>query len=316
MTIKYQIMKKIIISIYYFENYRFARFILRCLFSLIFLLITIFAESQYLIRSISSSPEISISITTPSAHYNPMFGAGDENSEIIKGITHFGHLTVDPGGRSNVVKFADEELVLYILDGTCILNYNKEKVPVNKNDFMYVPVGTKIGISNPRERSVSVIVMGFKVPPSSIKKSTTGLMIANSDEVPLQILGSHGPTTQFKLLLGTTESTRDKLAAATQVNSLFIMDFNAGGTNIPHRHDDEEEIYFILRGHGEIVAGESSDGRELRHLSNEGDAYFFSPKTLIGFYSGNKDGEEHARILAVRFKYPSQSKDKDGNKLK
>jgi mannose-6-phosphate isomerase-like protein (cupin superfamily) len=118
------------------------------------------------------------------------------------------------------------------------------------------------------------------------------------------VLGSHGPTTQFQLLMGTTESVRDKLASAYQVNSLFVMDFAASGTNIPHRHDKEEEIYFVLRGKGEIVAGETADKKELRIPSKEGDVYFFSPKTLIGFYSGNKEGEEHARILAVRFKYP------------
>jgi len=66
------------------------------------------------------------------------------------------------------------------------------------------------------------------------------------------------------------------------------MDFAAGGTNNPHRHDSEEEIYLILRGHRDIVAGETTDGNKLLHPSKEGDAYFFSPNTLIGFYSGNK----------------------------
>jgi len=129
-------------------------------------------------------------------------------------------------------------------------------------------------------------------------------MMANTDEVDLQLLPSHGPTTKFQLLMGTTESTRDKLAAACQVNSLFIMDFAAGGTNNPHRHNNEEEIYLILKGHGDIVAGEYEGGLEIRHPSVEGDVFFFSPKTLIGFYSGNTSEEEHARILAVRFKYP------------
>jgi glyoxylate utilization-related uncharacterized protein len=114
--------------------------------------------------------------------------------------------------------------------------------------------------------------------------------------------------------LGTTESTRDKLAAACQVTSLFIMDFAAGGTNNPHRHDNEEEVYLILRGHGDIVAGEKTDSAEFRHSSVEGDVYFFSPKTLIGFYSGNNQEEEHARILAIRFKYPVQHQDSSGEK--
>jgi len=259
-------------------------------------------EAQYLKRTLSAISEVKIDISTQTAHYKPLFGVGDDNSGIIKAIDRFGNLVIDPGGKSNIVKYPDEELVLYVLEGTGILNYGKEKVPVSKNDFMYIPVGTRFGLLNTRERPLSVIVMGFRIMAGTVIKPTTKLMIANADEVQFQILGSHGPTTQFQLLMGTTESTRDRIASAYQVNSLFVMDFAVNGTNIPHRHDKEEEIYFILRGHGEIVAGETTDGKELRHPSATGDAYFFSPKTLIGFYSGNIEGEDHARILAVRFK--------------
>jgi len=130
-------------------------------------------------------------------------------------------------------------------------------------------------------------------------------MLANADDVELQVLGQHGPTTRFKLLMGTTRSRRDKLAAALQVSSLFLMDFAAGGTNIPHRHRREEEIYFVLRGHGDMVAGKGPNGEDIRYPTKEGDALFFSPNTLIGFYSGTKEGEEHAQIIAVRSRYPS-----------
>ena len=95
----------------------------------------------------------------------PLFGAGDDSSGIIKGISRYGHLIIDPGGRSNDVKYADEEHILFILEGTGILQCGKEKVPVSKNDFMYIPAGMKYRISNPREQSLSVIVMGFKLLP-------------------------------------------------------------------------------------------------------------------------------------------------------
>jgi oxalate decarboxylase/phosphoglucose isomerase-like protein (cupin superfamily) len=133
-------------------------------------------------------------------------------------------------------------------------------------------------------------------------------MIANADNVALQVLDSHGPTTKYQLLMGTTESIRDRLASAYQVTSLFIMDFSAGGTNKPHKHEDEEEIYLVLRGQGDMVAGETTDGNKRLIPAKAGDVYFYSPNTFVGFYSGNKEGEEHARILAVRYKYPVQAK--------
>jgi mannose-6-phosphate isomerase-like protein (cupin superfamily) len=130
------------------------------------------------------------------------------------------------------------------------------------------------------------------------------LMIANTADVPLQVLAGHGPTTQFKLLMGTTESKRDKLAAASQMASLFVMDFAPGGTNIPHHHETEEEIYFVLRGSGEMVAGGGIDGNEGRYPARQGDAWFLRLNTTVGFYSGAKPGGEHDQVLAVRSRFP------------
>jgi len=270
------------------------------------LTVAVNAESQYLKRSLSCATEARMEITASAAHYLPVFGTGTDSSEIMKGIVRYGNLRVDPAGQSNSVKYPDEEEVIYVLEGTGLLQYGKTEVPVSRNDYIYIPAGTRFSLSNPRERVLSVFVMGFRIMPGNTVKPSSVMMIANADEVPFKVLGYHGPTTTFQLLMGTTESTRDRLAAACQVTSLFVMDFAAGGTNIPHKHDDEEEIYFILRGRGDIVAGETPDGKEYRHPSGAGDAYFFSPKTLIGFYSGNGECEEHARILAVRFKYPSR----------
>jgi mannose-6-phosphate isomerase-like protein (cupin superfamily) len=42
------------------------------------------------------------------------------------------------------------------------------------------------------------------------------------------------------------------------------MDFAPGGTNIPHHHDNAEEIHYVLRGHGDMVAGGGMDGNEGR----------------------------------------------------
>ena len=84
------------------------------------------------------------------------------------------------------------------------------------------------------------------------------------------------------------------------------MDFAPGGTNIPHRHAREEEIYYVLRGHGDMVAGADAAKKEIRHAAQAGDAFYFPRNTLIGFYSGGKEGEDHAQILAVRWPSPKE----------
>ena len=98
--------------------------------------------------------------------------------------------------------------------------------------------------------------------------------------------------------------------------SLFIMDFAPGGTNIPHHHEMEEEIYYVLRGKGEMVAGGGADGNEGRYPAKEGDAYFIRLNTTVGFYSGSREGEPHDLILAVRSTLPVSKNEPVGVRAK
>jgi mannose-6-phosphate isomerase-like protein (cupin superfamily) len=237
------------------------------------------------------------------AVYRPAFGAGDSQAKQLKGMARYGELTVAPDGSSAMVSYPAEEQIYYVLEGTGTLLYEDRKVLVKKDDFMYLPVGVKHGVANTSGQPVRLLVMGFKIPHDVKVAPTPKLMLANAADVAPVTLASHGPTVLFKLLMGTTESRRDKLAAASQMVSLFIMDFAPGGTNIPHHHDMEEEIYYILRGHGDMVAGGGADGNEGRHPSKEGDTFFIRLNTTVGFYSGSLSGD-HDLVLAVRSKYP------------
>jgi mannose-6-phosphate isomerase-like protein (cupin superfamily) len=283
------------------------------LISILSLLIPLTLNAQeplFLERSLSGVSIQKSDLTGNSAEYQPIFGTGDYDSKFVKGISRFGCLTIESGGSSKIAGYDNEEHILFILEGTGNMQYNNDAIPVSKNDFIYIPVGVKFGLVNPRERAMKVIIMGFRIPYDTKIKPTPGLMIANTDEVPFQVLGQHGPTTQFQLLMGTTESKRDRLAASLQVNSLFIMDFASGGTNIPHKHEKEEEIYFVIKGTGEMVAGATPDGKEIRYPAKEGDAFYFAPNTMIGFYSATKEGEAHAQILAVRSKFTAAAQDR------
>jgi mannose-6-phosphate isomerase-like protein (cupin superfamily) len=238
------------------------------------------------------------------ASYKPLFGVGDPDASQLKGIARYGELTVAPGGESTVVSYPAEEQIYYILDGTGTLVYAEEKATVAKDDFMYLPVGVKHGIANSSNAPVRLLVMGFKIPRGVTVALAPKLMRANAGDVPLVPVQGHGPTSLFKLLMGTTASQRDRLAAASQMVSLFIMDFAPGGTNIPHHHEMEEEIYFILRGHGDMVAGGGADGNEGRYPAREGDAFFIRLNATVGFYSGAKEGGAHDLVLAVRSRFP------------
>ena len=244
-----------------------------------------------------------LTVNAQGATYRPAFGVGDAQARQLKGIARYGELTVAPGGASAVVSYPGEEQIYYILDGSGALIYGDQHAPVKKDDYMYLPVGVRHGIENPSDRPLRLLVMGFRIPRGTTVAPTPRLMLGNADDVPLVPVAGHGPTALFKLLMGTTESKRDRLAAASQMVSLFIMDFAPGGTNIPHHHEMEEEIYYILRGHGDMVAGGGEDGNEGRHPARAGDAYFIRLNTTVGFYSASTSGP-HDLVLAVRSRFP------------
>lgn len=259
------------------------------------------------LRDIQPQPD-ELTVGARGASYRAAFGVGDSQAKQLKGIARYGELTVAADGACAMVSYPAEEQIYYILEGNGTLLYEDQKAPVKKDDFVYLPPGVRHGMANTSNGRVRLLVMGFKIPSGAKVAPTPKLMLANSADVSLVPVQGHGPTSLFKLLMGTTESRRDKLAAANQMVSLFIMDFAPGGTNIPHHHDMEEEIYFILRGHGDMVAGGGADGNEGRYAAKEGDAFFIRLNTTVGFYSGSQGGE-HDLVLAVRSRYPFRSRD-------
>ena len=249
--------------------------------------------------------DIDLTTGTTSANYKPIFGEGDKDEAHLNGISRIGELTVAAGGSSSIVRRANEEYVLYVTQGEGSLIYNDRKVPLKANDFLYVPAGVSHGVVNMGSDTIKVLFIGYKLGDKGGYKPKDGLQIANADEVELQVLGKR-PTTQYKLLMGDTTSTRDRLAAAYLMKSLFIMDFAPRGTNNPHRHKTQEEVYFVLKGSGYMIAGVDEYGNKERHPCQEGDAFYWAAGTEVGFYSLNKEGEEHSIILAVRSDDPTK----------
>ncbi|MBI3697881.1 MAG: cupin domain-containing protein [Acidobacteria bacterium] len=258
-------------------------------------------EPTFLRRRVPDVAVKPADVSTGSCHYKPIFGLGDPNAAVLKGIARFGEITVDPGGSSEPVSYPAEEQVYVVLEGEGTLQYGDEQAPVRRHDFLYLPPGIRHGLSNRTDKACRLLVMGFKIPRGANPKAPPKLLLANIEEVPTQVVGGHPPSTLYRLLMGDARSTRDRLAAASVLTSLFVMEIAPGGTNLPHHHEREEEIYLLLEGEGEMVAGGGMDGVEGRHPARPGDAYFVRLNCTVGFYN---TGAKPARILAVRSLFP------------
>jgi mannose-6-phosphate isomerase-like protein (cupin superfamily) len=256
-------------------------------------------DPTFLHRYLPDVREQKADISTSTCHYKPLFGAGDAQAGVPRGMARFGEITVDAGGNCEPVSYSAEEQAWVILDGG-------EKLAVHKHDFLYLPPGIRHSVSSPS--GARIIVMGFKLGAGThgsagLKPATVKPAVANFDDVKWQTVSGHPDSVLYQLLIGDKNSKRDKIAAGEVLTSLFIMEFEPGGTNFPHHHEKAEEIYLVLDGAGDMVAGGGNDGVEGRHPARAGDAYFFRLNCTVGFYASKGSGPK-PRILAVRSLYP------------
>jgi mannose-6-phosphate isomerase-like protein (cupin superfamily) len=260
-------------------------------------------DPTFLHRYVPEVREASVELVSPSSRYRPLFGAGDAPTPVVRGVARFGELTVDPGGSTRQVEYPAEEQAWVVLSGAGSITYEGEKFPVRKNDFFYLPPKVPHMLSCATAGPCRVVIMGFKIPAGTETRAPKKLDVANIDDVKLQTVGNHPDSVQYRLMMGDTESKRDRIAAARVLTSLYVMEFEPGGTNFPHHHETEEEIYLVLSGHGEMVADGGMDGLEGRHPAKTGDAYFYRLNCTVGFYA-SQDANDKARILAVRSRFP------------
>ena len=265
-------------------------------------------DPTFLYRNIADTPAKPSDLTTPTCRYRPLFGEGDSQTSIVKGVARFGELTVEAGGACKTVAYEREEQIYYVIEGEGEIVYRGASSRVKKGDFAYFAPTSEHSAANRSGAPLRLAVMGFKTPEGLEHGVPVKLPLANEAEAKKQVVGNHPPTTLYQLLLGDVRSNRDLLSVGHTVTSLFIMEFAPGGTNHPHHHANAEEIYLLLEGTGEMVAGGGVDGVENRRPAKPGDAYFYRLNATMGFYNDPDPAKPKARILAVRSFYPGMGR--------
>ncbi|HUJ23843.1 MAG TPA: cupin domain-containing protein [Bryobacteraceae bacterium] len=270
-------------------------------------------DPTFLHRYLADVAEQKADMSTSTCHYRPLFGEGDSQSSVPRSVARFGEIRIDAGGNCEAASRVLEEEAYVVLEGSGTMEAAGRKFPLRAHDFFYVPQamrapGQPVVLHTPAISSSTgarLIVMAFRVPQEKVRfvPSQPQPTVANLDDVKWQTVSGHPDSVLYQLLIGGKNSKRDKIAAGEVLTSLFIMEFEPGGTNFPHHHDKAEEIYLVLDGEGDMVAGGGTDGVEGRHPARAGDAYFFRLNCTVGFYA-SRNPSPKARILAVRSLYP------------
>jgi mannose-6-phosphate isomerase-like protein (cupin superfamily) len=233
-----------------------------------------------------------------------IFREGDAEGRAMMSVTRFQEVTINSRGNCPDAKYGREEEIYFVLSGNGVLHYGGQTYSMRANDFTYLPPRVQHSIANDSDQPLRLLVMGFRIPASiAIGPPVAHPKIVNLDDVREQPVEGHPTSVLYKLLLGPRTGKRDAIDDAYVVTSLFWMNFSPGGTNFPHHHETAEEIYLVLDGEGEMVAGGGLDGVEGRHAAKAGDAYYFRPNCTVGFYN-QKKGDAKAYILAVRSQVP------------
>ena len=211
-------------------------------------------DATWLHRSIS--PPTKNDVQAGTCHYKPIFGEGDPDNRILRTVTRFGEFTVAANSKCQAALYDRQEEIYFVVEGNAVLHYADQTYPMRTNDFTYLPPAVSHSIANASGQMLRVLVMSFKIPARiSIGAAPPAPKIVNLDAVKKQTVEGHPTSVQYKLLLGPRTATRDAIDQAYVVTSFFWMDFVPGGTNFPHHHEAAEEIYLVMDGRGEIVAG-------------------------------------------------------------
>jgi mannose-6-phosphate isomerase-like protein (cupin superfamily) len=258
-------------------------------------------DPTFLYRDPATVKEKHSDITTATCHYKPLFGQGDSDTSVVVGVARYGEAIIDPRGECAPVQYPDEDQVYVILEGNASVKYATDTVSLKAEDYLYIPSTISHAASNPSTKPLTVLVMGFRTKGFEPAPLPSHPLHANIEDVPTNFVKGHPSSSLFRLLMGDVDSKRDRIAAGRVLTSLFLMEIAPGGTNFPHHHEREEEIYLVLSGHGVMAAGGGMDGIAGRHPAKVGDAYFFRLNCTVGYYSAPN---VKSRILAVRSWYP------------
>ncbi len=265
-------------------------------------------DPTFLYRDASRAHEKVSDLTTPTCHYKPLFGKGDldtdSDTSVVVGVARYGEAVIDPNGACARVQYPDEDQVYIVLEGSAAVQYGAETVALHKDDYLYLPSTIPHTAVNQSTNPLTVLIMGFRTKGYEASPLPPHPLKANIEDVPTNFVSGHPSSSLFRLLMGDADSKRDRIAAGHVLTSLFLMEIAPGGTNFPHHHEREEEIYLVLSGHGVMAAGGGTDGVAGRHPAKAGDAYFFRLNCTVGYYSAPN---VKSRILAVRSWYPGMA---------
>lgn len=210
-----------------------------------------------------------------------------------------------------------DEIAVY-LQGHGVVGQGNERTEVRPGHCRLMPKGSTHFFLN-ETKDEEGLVIGFYVGAKSVadtgyefhghateadinmprvKKFSAGILTHIDDVKPAQMDVKDGwSITDFRMPIGRHNGS---------TTALFWAKFMPGAVHKKHRHENCEELYYVIRGHG--LAGEGPDRAEVRgghvHYIPKGVEHFMynlsqtEPLEVIGIYVGAGSVEETGYVYS------------------
>ena len=236
-------------------------------------------------------------------------GAADDGLRVLSDIPEIEsgmayHLTIPPGGSRGrqTNRNADEALVC--LSGTGVTGVGDETASMRAGHCQLIPKGAEHFVFNSGDGDL--VLVGFYIGATDLDSVgiepgapatadelgdpadslSTGIFVHLDDVAPENMdKGDGWHITDFRLPLSARNGSG---------STLFRARFMPGAVHAKHRHENCEEIYYIISGHG--LAGAGSDRVEVHggqfHFIPSGVEHFMhnlsetEPIEAVGIYVG------------------------------
>src|SRR5262245_42224910 len=119
-------------------------------------------DPTFLYRSIAGAAEQRTPLTTATCHAKPMFGEGDSEARITRGVARYAYVVVDPKGACAPIAPEREEQIAVILKGEGTLDYSGAATKLRPHDFLYMAPGVLRAMANDGASPLVFVLMGFR----------------------------------------------------------------------------------------------------------------------------------------------------------
>ena len=151
----------------------------------------------------------------------------------------YGWYRVPGGGASGAITHAEEEALLFCMQGPVVVEVDDQEYRLEHYDTLYVPLGTPYRFRSPETAGLVIVCRALAEQRHAVHFSSWAQVRSDPSRI------RHLDGKDVFLMFDVSESA-DRLLAGYTIYEPHTRAWP------PHNHTDQEEVYIFTQGHGAI----------------------------------------------------------------